>query len=114
MVPILNALAFDGMTAHWEFAYGPDHFKSIVEKLDFPMLAINCYYKETDKLVFPPFQIVERDGLSIGVIGIAATIVDKTTDTKRIAGDILIQIDQKLSTNNVMEQSVETLINVCC
>jgi sulfur-oxidizing protein SoxB len=78
MVPILNALAFDGMTAHWEFAYGPDNFKRIVDKLDFPMLAINCYEKITNKLVFPPFHIVERGGLSVGVIGIAATIVDKT------------------------------------
>jgi len=78
LVPILNALAFDGMTAHWEFAYGPDNFRRIVDKLDFPTLAINCYEKFTGKLVFPPFQIIERDTLRIGVIGIAATIVDKT------------------------------------
>lgn len=78
LVPILNALAFDGMTAHWEFAYGPDNFKRIVDKLDFPMLAINCYEKSTNKLVFPPFHIIERGGLSVGVIGIAANIVDKT------------------------------------
>lgn len=78
LVPILNALDFDGMTAHWEFAYGPDNFKKIVDKLDFPMLAINCYEKFTNKLVFPPFQIVERGALRVGVIGIAATIVDKT------------------------------------
>ena len=78
LVPILNALAFDGMTAHWEFAYGPENFKRIVDKLDFPMLAINCYEKFTGKLVFPPFRIVERGGLSVGVIGIAVTIVDKT------------------------------------
>jgi len=78
LVPILNALAFEGMTAHWEFAYGPDHFRSIVNKLDFPMLAINCYYKDTNKHAFPPFQIVERGGLTVGVIGIAATIVNKT------------------------------------
>jgi sulfur-oxidizing protein SoxB len=78
LVPILNELAFDGMTAHWEFAYGPDNFKRIVNKLDFPMLAINCYKKSSGKLVFPPFQIVERGGLSVGIIGIAATIVDKT------------------------------------
>ena len=78
LVPILNALVFDGMTAHWEFAYGPDHFKRIVDKLDFPMLAINCYEEFTDKLVFHPFHIIERGGLRVGVIGIAATIVDKT------------------------------------
>jgi 2',3'-cyclic-nucleotide 2'-phosphodiesterase (5'-nucleotidase family) len=42
------------------------------------MLAINCYNKFTGKLVFPPFKVIERDGLCIGIIGIAATIVDKT------------------------------------
>ena len=78
LLPMLNALAFNAMTAHWEFAYGPDHFKSIVDRLDYPMLAINCYDKDTDKLVFPPFHIVDRGGLSVGVIGIADTIVDKT------------------------------------
>ncbi|NIU12006.1 MAG: bifunctional metallophosphatase/5'-nucleotidase, partial [Phycisphaerae bacterium] len=74
LVPILNALAFDSMTAHWEFAYGPDNFRRIVDKLDFPMLAINCYKKFTDRLVFPPFHIVERGGLRVGVIGIASNI----------------------------------------
>jgi 2',3'-cyclic-nucleotide 2'-phosphodiesterase (5'-nucleotidase family) len=78
LVPILNALAFDSITAHWEFAYGPDNFKRIVDRLDFPMLAINCYQKLTDKLLFPPFHIVECSGLRVGVIGIASNIVDKT------------------------------------
>lgn len=78
LVPILNALAFDSMTAHREFAYGPDNLRRIVDKLDFPMLAINCYERFTDKLVFPPFHIVERGGLIVGVIGIASNIVDKT------------------------------------
>lgn len=78
LVPILNELAIDAMTAHWEFAYGPDNFRNVVNKLDFPMLAINCYYKNLGKLVFPPFRIIEIDDLKVGVIGIAATIVDKT------------------------------------
>jgi len=59
LVPILNELAIDAMTAHWEFAYGPDNFRSIVNKLNFPMLAINCYDKISGKLVFPPFHIIE-------------------------------------------------------
>ncbi|UCH37998.1 MAG: 5'-nucleotidase C-terminal domain-containing protein [Candidatus Bathyarchaeota archaeon] len=78
MVPILNALAFDAMTAHWEFAYGPTQFNQIIEKLNYPMLAINCYHESTGKLAYPPFTIIERGGLRVGVIGIAATIVDKT------------------------------------
>ncbi len=78
LVPILNALAFDGMTAHWEFAYGPENLQRIVDKLDFPLLASNCYRKSNNKLAFPPFHIIERNDLRVGVIGIAATIVDKT------------------------------------
>lgn len=78
MIPILNQMGFDAMTAHWEFAYGPAQFEKIVGELDYPMLAINCYEEKTGELAFPPYEIVERKNMQIGVIGIAATIVDKT------------------------------------
>lgn len=74
----LNELKIDAMTAHWDFAYGPDHLKKLVEKLDYPMLACNCYDEKTDELIFPPYLLKEVDGLKLGIIGIAATIVDKT------------------------------------
>lgn len=78
MVPIMNALAIDAMTAHWEFAYGPAQFQSLTHQLNYPMLAINCYSKDTKTQIFPPGTIIERNGLHIGVIGIASNIVDKT------------------------------------
>lgn len=77
LVPIMNELNLDGMTAHWEFAYGPKHFEKLVSMLNYPMLAANIYYEETDELVFPSHTIVERADLRIGVIGIAEHIVDK-------------------------------------
>lgn len=78
LVPLANALGLDAMTAHWEFAWGPDHFRDLVTRLTYPMLAINCYEMETGKRPFPPSCVVERAGLRVGVIGIAATILDKT------------------------------------
>jgi 2',3'-cyclic-nucleotide 2'-phosphodiesterase (5'-nucleotidase family) len=78
LIPILNELGIDAMTVHWEFAYGPQNLKEIGNKLNFPLLAINCFEKKSDNLVFPPFRIIEIDGLKIGIIGIAATIIDKT------------------------------------
>jgi 2',3'-cyclic-nucleotide 2'-phosphodiesterase (5'-nucleotidase family) len=78
VVKILNELNLDAMTAHWEFAHGPDNFRDIVAKLKFPILAINCYEINSQKLVFPPFRILEIGKLRVGIIGIAATIVDKT------------------------------------
>lgn len=76
-VPILNVLGFDAMTAHWEFAYGPERFLEISRGLDYPVIAINCYDDSSNDLIFPPYTVCETDGLQVGVIGIAATIVDK-------------------------------------
>jgi 2',3'-cyclic-nucleotide 2'-phosphodiesterase (5'-nucleotidase family) len=78
LIPLVNALQFDAMTAHWEFAWGPPHFQMLAARLEYPMLAINCYDKQSGELYFPPSTVVERGGLRIGIIGIAATIIDKS------------------------------------
>jgi len=52
LVPLVNALKLDAMTAHWEFAWGPEHFIRLLEGVDHPMLAINCYDKETGRRPF--------------------------------------------------------------
>ena len=78
MIPILNALGLDAMTAHWEFAFGPSIFKQKVAELNYPMLAINIYDKATKKLVYQPYSIKEIGGIKIGLVGIASNIVDKT------------------------------------
>ena len=77
LVPVLNALRFDAMTAHWEFAYGPRQFRKVAARLDYPVLAVNCYDDTTGDLVFLPSTVCEAGGLQVGVIGIAATIIDK-------------------------------------
>jgi len=33
MIPVLNSLGLDAMTAHWEFAYGPETFKQRASQL---------------------------------------------------------------------------------
>src|SRR5665811_1323277 len=78
MIPILNSLGLDAMTAHWEFAYGPKVFNQRVTELNYPMLASNVYNKETKKPVYRSYAIKEIGGLRIGLVGIASNIVDKT------------------------------------
>lgn len=78
LVPILNALGFDAITPHWEFAYGPVTFKQRAAELNYPTLAINIYDQATDERIFPPYSVKEIDGLRIGLVGIACNIVDKT------------------------------------
>jgi 2',3'-cyclic-nucleotide 2'-phosphodiesterase (5'-nucleotidase family) len=78
LIPVLNSLGLDAMTAHWEFAYGPKVFNQRVAELNYPMLASNVYYKETNKLVYKSYIIKEIGGLRIGLMGIASNIIDKT------------------------------------
>ena len=78
MIPVLNSLGIDAMTAHWEFAYGPAIFKQRAAELGYPMLAINVFDQATKKYLFSPFSVKEVGGLRIGLVGIASNIIDKT------------------------------------
>jgi len=77
MIPVLNSLGIDAMTAHWEFAYGPETFKQRAAELDYPMLAINVFDQATKKHLFSPYSVKEIGGLRIGLVGIASNIIEK-------------------------------------
>ena len=85
LVPLLNSLDFDAMTAHWDFAYGPEHLRALAEQLAYPILAANCSHKHSGAPAFPRFRIVERGGLRVGIIGLAA-IVDKMMPPEHSTG----------------------------
>ncbi len=78
LIPILNSLGLDAMTAHWECAYGPKVFNQRVAELNYPMLANNVYDKETKKPVYQSYAVKEIGELRIGLVGIASNIIDKT------------------------------------
>ncbi len=78
LIPILNALRIDAMSAHWEYAYGPMAFKELASELNYPTLSLNVYEKETEERLFPPYVVKEVNGLRIGLVGIASNIIDKT------------------------------------
>lgn len=70
MVNVMNALGVDAMTSHWEWTYGTERVKEIVEtQLKFPFLGANIFDAEWDEPAFEPYRIFERGGLRIGVIG---------------------------------------------
>lgn len=78
LIPILNRLGFDAMTAHWDFAYGPEQFKKVAGQLSYPVLACNVYDQKSRNLIFPAYKVYEAGGLRVGTIGIASNIIDKT------------------------------------
>lgn len=77
-VPVLNALGLSAMTGHWDFAYGPARAVELAAALRYPFLAANCHPLTPDAPRFAPTTICEAAGERVGVIGLAATILDKT------------------------------------
>ncbi len=77
MIPYLKMLGVDAMTFHWDAAYTPKHLKDLEQKLGYPILASNVYHQGTRKLMFKPSAFIERNGLRIGVIGLASNIIQR-------------------------------------
>ena len=69
MVRAMNAMKTDAMTAHWEFTYGSDRVRELVEQLEFPFLAGNVRDTEWQEPVFDGVAYFERGGIKIGVVG---------------------------------------------
>lgn len=69
MVRLMNALEPDAMTSHWEFTYGEDRVREIVDELPFAFLGSNIFDKEWDEPAFEHTKMFERGGAKIAVIG---------------------------------------------
>ncbi|WP_349360547.1 thiosulfohydrolase SoxB [Stappia sp.] len=69
MIEVMNALAPDAMTGHWEFTYGSDRVQELVDELAFPFLGGNIRDTEWDEAVFDAYRIFERGGVRIAVVG---------------------------------------------
>ncbi len=78
ILPVLKEMGLSAMTAHWEFAYGPQALIELTKELPYPMLAMNVYRKSDGVRPFPAYTIQETDGIRIAILGIACNIVDKT------------------------------------
>jgi sulfur-oxidizing protein SoxB len=72
MIDASLALGVNVMTAHWEFTYGAQRVKSVVEK-DFAgkieFLAQNVRTADFDDPVFKPYTVREINGVPVAIIG---------------------------------------------
>lgn len=71
----MRALGLDGMTAHWEFAYGLARMGEIAQRLPYPILAAN-YHDRGSSLELQAFTVIDRGGIRVAVIGLAAVVAN--------------------------------------
>ncbi|RDC74356.1 thiosulfohydrolase SoxB [Rhodovulum sp. 12E13] len=71
MVNVMNALAPDAMTFHWEFTLGQDRVRELVDGLPYAALGQNIFDAMWDEPAehFKPYELFERGGTLIAVIG---------------------------------------------
>ncbi|QOP42039.1 thiosulfohydrolase SoxB [Sulfurimonas marina] len=74
IVKAQNYLGVDVMVGHWEFTYGKEQVKKLIEQLDAKFVSQNIigddpFSDEYEELIFEPYTIEERGGAKIGIIG---------------------------------------------
>lgn len=69
MVEVMNGMQPDAMTGHWEFTYGADRVKELVDELPFSFLGGNIYDAEWNEPAFEAWKMFEKGGAKVAVIG---------------------------------------------
>ncbi|HRY06401.1 MAG TPA: thiosulfohydrolase SoxB [Hyphomicrobiaceae bacterium] len=69
MVDCMKLLAPDAMVGHWEFTFGEDRVKELIDQLGYPFLGGNVVDNEFEEPVFPSTQMFDKGGVKVAVIG---------------------------------------------
>ena len=74
VVKAQNYLGVDVMVGHWEFTYGKERVRELIEMLDAKFISQNIigndpFEDDFEELIFEPYTIEERGGAKIGIIG---------------------------------------------
>jgi sulfur-oxidizing protein SoxB len=69
VVDCMKLVKPDAMVGHWEFTFGEDRVKEIVESMGYPFLASNIFDAEWDEPVFESTAMFEKGGVKVAVIG---------------------------------------------
>lgn len=71
LMEMMLSFGYDAMAiGNHEFDYGSENFSKQMNRVPFPVLGANIFYKGTKYPYSRPYTILERDGVRIGVIGI--------------------------------------------
>src|SRR6185295_16281386 len=59
----------DAMTGHWEFTYGEQRVKEVVDNLGYAFLALNIRDTEWQDPVFDAYKMFDKGGVKVAVLG---------------------------------------------
>ena len=70
IIRLMNRLGYDAATlGNHEFDHGQAHLGRIIDSMDFPVVCANVRSDTCTFPQLPPYRILERDGVRIGLVG---------------------------------------------
>lgn len=86
MIDLMNAIGFDAMAAgNHDFNFGLERLLELNEAADFPIMGANVVRENGDS-VLDGYEIFEKDGVRIGVFGLATPETMYRTHPRNVAG----------------------------
>ena len=85
LVEAMNAMGYDALAlGDREFALGLDVLREREAEADFPFLSANLVNADDEALLFQPYIILERQGKSVGIIGLSEPEVAKNARVSKL------------------------------
>ena len=99
---------------HYEVLNGLSFLKSMEEKTEIPFLSANLRDAQTNKLLFEPFRIIEKELLKIGIVGVTDKLPDTTksmiAEIVEEAKSILVESNTKdFKTKKLSQMALKTV-----
>uniref|UniRef100_A0A896T7K9 5-nucleotidase/23-cyclic phosphodiesterase related esterase n=2 Tax=Lactococcus lactis subsp. cremoris TaxID=1359 RepID=A0A896T7K9_LACLC len=70
LVNVTNSFGYDvGLLGNHEFNYGLEYLETYVKQVNYPILTANVLDKKGQPAFGPTYQIIERQGVKIGIVG---------------------------------------------
>ncbi|MDD3123328.1 MAG: 5'-nucleotidase C-terminal domain-containing protein [Candidatus Izemoplasmatales bacterium] len=102
IIEVLNYLNFSAFTiGNHEFDWGIDKIENYQDfddtngEANYPFLAANIVYKTTGELISwtKPYEIVEKDGVKIGIIGVIGNVINSISASRVEGIEFLDPVD---------------------
>jgi len=86
-VILMNELKPDAVVpGNHEFDYGKENFIELLAETKYDVICANLVVAKTGEPLFPPYKIVQRNGLKIAIIGLITTDLPLVSIPENIAG----------------------------
>lgn len=86
-VILMNELKPDAVVpGNHEFDYGKENFIALLAEAKYDVICANLVVAKTGEPLFPPYKIVQRNGLKIAIIGLMTTDLPLVSIPENIAG----------------------------